>query len=81
MKARVEVVFDDRDERAGVKFKDADLIGIPIRITIGSKNLALGKVELKIRKTGENILCKLQDVLKEVQTMIEKEMRQDMSSL
>jgi prolyl-tRNA synthetase len=49
----IEVLLDDRDERAGVKFKDADLIGIPMRITIGPKNLALGKVELKIRGTGE----------------------------
>ncbi len=39
----IEVIFDDRDERAGVKFKDADLIGIPLRITVGQKNLAAGK--------------------------------------
>jgi len=53
----VEVLLDDRDERAGVKFKDADLIGIPMRVTIGPKNLALGKVELKLRSTGEtNVL-------------------------
>ncbi len=39
----IEVIFDDRDERAGVKFKDADLIGIPLRIVIGQKNLAAGK--------------------------------------
>ena len=49
----VEVLLDDRDERAGVKFKDADLIGIPYRVTIGPKKLAEGKVEVKIRKTGE----------------------------
>ncbi|MCK9392956.1 MAG: proline--tRNA ligase [Syntrophales bacterium] len=53
----VEVILDDRDERAGVKFKDADLIGIPLRVTIGPKNLAAGKVEIKIRRSGEvNIL-------------------------
>jgi prolyl-tRNA synthetase len=45
----VEVLWDDRDERAGVKFKDADLIGLPLRVTIGGKNLAAGKVELKPR--------------------------------
>jgi prolyl-tRNA synthetase len=45
----VEVLWDDRDERAGVKFKDADLIGLPLRVTIGGKNLAQGKVELKPR--------------------------------
>ena len=53
----VDVLLDDRDERAGVKFKDADLIGIPMRVTVGPKNLALGKVELKLRSTGEtNVL-------------------------
>jgi prolyl-tRNA synthetase len=47
-----EVLMDDRDERAGVKFKDADLIGIPWRIVIGEKNLAEGMVEIKERRTG-----------------------------
>jgi len=53
----VEVILDDRDERAGVKFKDADLIGIPLRITIGSKGLARGAVEVRVRKSGtvENV--------------------------
>jgi len=46
------VLMDDRDERAGVKFKDADLIGLPLRIIIGEKNLKDGLVELKERKTG-----------------------------
>ena len=45
----VEVIFDDRDERPGVKFKDSELIGIPIRIGIGEKSLAKGEVELKLR--------------------------------
>jgi len=48
----IEVLMDDRDERAGVKFKDADLIGIPLRIIIGEKNLKEDLVELKERKTG-----------------------------
>jgi prolyl-tRNA synthetase len=47
-----EVLLDDRDERAGVKFKDADLIGIPWRVVIGEKNLKEGRVEIKERKTG-----------------------------
>jgi len=51
--AGVEVLLDDRDERPGVKFKDADLIGIPLRIVVGSKNLANGQVELKVRRGGE----------------------------
>lgn len=45
----VEVILDDRDERAGVKFKDADLIGFPIRIGLGEKSFAKGEVELKLR--------------------------------
>ena len=52
----VEALLDDRDERAGVKFKDADLIGIPMRVTIGPKNLAQGKMELKLRGTGETMV-------------------------
>ena len=50
--AGVEVVIDDRDERAGVKFKDADLIGFPYRITVG-KTISEGLVEFKERTTGE----------------------------
>ena len=52
-KLGVEVLFDDRDERPGVKFKDNDLIGVPVRIVVVSKGLAEGKVEVKIRSTGE----------------------------
>jgi prolyl-tRNA synthetase len=47
----IDVLYDDRDERPGVKFKDADLIGVPFRITLGGKKLALGMVELYSRKT------------------------------
>lgn len=52
LNAGVEVVLDDRDERAGVKFKDADLIGFPYRITVG-KTISEGLVEYKVRETGE----------------------------
>jgi prolyl-tRNA synthetase len=48
--AGVEVLYDDREERPGVKFKDADLIGIPLRVTVGPKALARGAVELKGRR-------------------------------
>jgi prolyl-tRNA synthetase len=51
--AGVEVLWDDRDERPGVKFKDADLIGIPLRVTIGAKGLAGGTVELKARTEAD----------------------------
>ena len=50
-----EVLLDDRDERPGVKFKDADLVGIPLRITIGAKGLAKGNVEMRWRGEGTNI--------------------------
>jgi prolyl-tRNA synthetase len=59
----VEVVLDDRKERAGVKFKDADLIGYPLRITLGSKTLAEGKVEVKIRATGVVHLVEINQVV------------------
>ena len=49
----IEVLWDDRDERAGVKFNDADLIGAPYHLVIGEKGLAQGQVELKLRQTGE----------------------------
>jgi len=49
----VEVLWDDRDERPGVKFKDADLIGIPLRVTVGTKGLATGHVELKPREQAD----------------------------
>ncbi|HUL59010.1 MAG TPA: proline--tRNA ligase [Anaeromyxobacteraceae bacterium] len=60
--AGVEVLWDDREERAGVKFKDADLVGIPIRIAVGKKGLAEGKVEWKIRGTKEVELVPVADV-------------------
>jgi prolyl-tRNA synthetase len=59
----VDVILDDRDERAGVKFKDADLIGIPLRITIGPKRLAQGCVEIKDRKTGETTVIAITEVV------------------
>ena len=52
--AGISVLFDDRDERAGVKFNDADLIGCPVRLTVGEKGLQNGMVELKRRTSNEN---------------------------
>lgn len=62
-KAGIEVVLDDRKERPGVKFKDADLIGYPVRVTIGAKSLANGELEVKIRATGEVHMIKVAEVL------------------
>jgi prolyl-tRNA synthetase len=61
-RAGVDVLYDDRDERAGVKFKDADLLGIPIRIAVGKKGLAEGKVEWKRRGTKDVVLVPLGEV-------------------
>lgn len=58
----LEVLMDDRDERAGVKFKDADLIGIPTQIILGEKNLKEGLVEIKDRRTKEAKKVKVEEV-------------------
>jgi prolyl-tRNA synthetase len=72
----VEVLYDDREETPGVKFKDADLIGIPLRITLGEKNLKKGLVEIKKRKTGEIILVKKEETVSKIKEMITQEMRE-----
>ena len=64
--AGVEVLYDDRDERPGVKFKDADLVGLPIRIAVGKKALADGAVELKLRRDKESTTVPLADVVERV---------------
>lgn len=56
-----EIVLDDRNERAGIKFKDADLIGYPVRVTIGKKWQQSGNVEIRLRRTGEVIEVPLAD--------------------
>jgi len=61
-KEEIDVLMDDRDERAGVKFKDADLIGIPYQIIIGEKNLKEGMVEIKERRTGKKRRFKIGDL-------------------
>ena len=58
----ISVLFDDRDDRAGVKFNDADLIGCPVRVTVGEKGLKDGMVELKPRKEKENLTVALDDL-------------------
>jgi prolyl-tRNA synthetase len=67
-KAGLDVLLDDRDERAGVKFKDADLIGIPYRITIGKK-IADGAVELFDRRAKQSEDVKLDEVVSQVQKL------------
>ncbi|GFO67835.1 proline--tRNA ligase [Geomonas limicola] len=70
LQAGIEVLIDDRDERPGFKFKDADLIGIPLRIVVGAKNLVDGKVELKDRKTGEVEIIPIAEALEKVKATV-----------
>ncbi|WP_332630655.1 proline--tRNA ligase [Halalkalibacter flavus] len=68
---RYDVLFDDRPERAGVKFKDSDLLGLPIRVGVGKK-ASEGIVELKIRKTGEMIEVHVSDLLDTLKKLLSK---------
>jgi prolyl-tRNA synthetase len=67
--AGISVLFDDRDERAGVKFNDADLIGSPIRLTVGEKALKEGMVELKPRTEKENQLIAIETVIETIKLL------------
>lgn len=69
-KAGYEVLLDDRDERPGVKFKDADLIGIPIRIVISEKNLLQGKVEVKKRAEEKVTLIPVDNLVNEIKKFL-----------
>jgi prolyl-tRNA synthetase len=73
-KEGVEVLLDDREETPGVKFKDSDLIGIPLRVTLGEKNLKKGLVEIRKRKTGEVSLVKKEEAVSKIKEMINQEM-------
>ncbi len=70
VEAGLDVLIDDRDERAGIKFKDADLIGIPVRVTVGGRNLKDGKVEIKERAASGPKLVKAKDAVEEVLSMV-----------
>ncbi len=63
LEAGIDVLLDDRNERAGVKFKDADLIGIPRQVVIGERGLKEGMVEIKDRRTKETVKIKPAEVL------------------
>ncbi|UNL37580.1 proline--tRNA ligase, partial [Limosilactobacillus reuteri] len=69
--AGYEVLVDDRKERAGVKFADSDLIGIPIRVTVGKKAQD-GIVEIKIRKTGETVEVKQEELVNTVGILLKQ---------
>jgi prolyl-tRNA synthetase len=65
--AGAEVIIDDRAERAGVKFRDAELTGIPLRVTVGKRGLAEGVVEVTRRETGETVKVSVADAVAHVQ--------------
>jgi prolyl-tRNA synthetase len=71
----VDVLLDDRDDRPGSKFADADLIGIPLRVVVGDRGLSKGVVELKSRRTGETRDVEVADVVPEVQNELRDEAR------
>jgi prolyl-tRNA synthetase len=68
----VEVLLDDRDARGGVKFKDADLIGIPIRITIGAKSIAENSAEIKLRRDNGITKVPLEKTKEKIIKLIEE---------
>ncbi len=65
-----EVLYDDRDERAGVKFNDADLIGVPLRVTVSRRSLAQGGVEVKPRHVGERTVVPLAELTGEIRRLM-----------
>ena len=77
--AGLDVLYDDRDERPGVKFKDADLIGIPIRLSIGERSLAKGEVEIKLRKSGETRNIPVADAVQQTLKII-SELRREIET-
>jgi prolyl-tRNA synthetase len=70
--ADLEVLYDDRDERAGVKFKDADLLGLPLRVTVGSRAVKEGLVEIRRRRTGEERLTAPGEVAAHVRSLLSR---------
>lgn len=70
--ARVEMVLDDRNERPGVKFKDADLIGYPLKITVGPKAVQEQQIEVKVRRTGEVSYCTPAELVEKVTGLLQQ---------
>ena len=68
---KIEVLIDDRDVMPGVKFNDADLIGMPLRVLISPRSLSNNQIEIKLRKTGEVIMVDAQDGLNKILDIIQ----------
>jgi prolyl-tRNA synthetase len=71
--AGFEVLYDDRNERAGVKFNDADLLGIPLRLTVGAKGLQNGVIESKVRRSGATATIAREGLVSGLQTLLSTE--------
>jgi len=69
--AGLEVIWDDRNERAGVKFNDADLLGVPIQVVVSERNLKEGSVEVKVRSTGEKKQFKVKSAVQDIKALYE----------
>ena len=70
LKRGLEVLLDDRDERPGVKFKDGDLIGIPLRVILGAKGLEKGRLEVRQRRDGKTEEISVEKAAEAIQAMI-----------
>ncbi len=70
--AGVEVLYDDREERPGVKFKDADLLGVPYRVTVGSRAVREGHVEIRNRRTKEDSVVPVTETLPHIQVLLNR---------
>jgi prolyl-tRNA synthetase len=77
----IETLYDDRQLRAGEKFSDADLIGLPVRITISKRTLEQGKVEFKLRKESKAELVTLEEAILKVKDLIKQAQQYDRSGL
>jgi len=67
----LEVLYDDRHESAGVKFNDADLLGIPVRVVVSNRNLQQGSVEVKSRTSEKGIMVSIDSACTEIKSLLE----------
>jgi prolyl-tRNA synthetase len=72
LEAGIDVLFDDRPERPGVKFNDMDLIGFPVRLVVGSRGLADGRVELSLRRDGVKRSVAIEDAVTSVRSLLDE---------
>ena len=70
-KLGIDVIYDDRDVRAGVMFADADLLGVPVRVTVGPKALAEGQIELSTRDKSVQLKVKKEDIIAETKKLVD----------